>query len=189
MKRIIAAVVILTTAVSPVMSQGLGINFYAGGGLSVPMENLKDLWKTGYQGSVGLGLTPVPTLETVARFGYHAFPSKKDSTGNKDFTISEYGLDVRANLAAPGFKFRPYALIGAGFAKYEFATTTVDQVVGAALEGLEPKTKFFYCFGGGIKVNAAPKLNFYLEGRYTKISVPMGKIDYIPISMGLNLSL
>jgi opacity protein-like surface antigen len=190
MKIFITAVIAIALCTAPAAAQvSLGFNIYGGGGLSTPTTDLSDLCKSGYHGMAGLGFSPVPMLETVARFGYHSFPFKEDDDEN--FTISEYGLDVRANLAAPGLKFRPYALIGAGVAKYNFSQDIFDIISGTLgdLGSLEPKTKFFYCFGGGIKVNALPKLNFFLEGRYCKISVTEGNLDYIPITGGLNISL
>jgi opacity protein-like surface antigen len=159
---------------------GVGINLYAGGGLTLPLNDLKSACKTGYHGTAGVGYSMVPGLEAVARYAYHSLPVKDDVKSlvvfagapvADNYTIAEYGLDIRANLAAPALKVRPYALVGAGMAD------------------IPGKSKFFYAFGGGIKVAAMPKLNFFLEGRYSKVSVDEGTYDFIPLAIGLNLSL
>jgi hypothetical protein len=188
MRRIWYAIVVLNLLAAAVAAQpGLGLNLYGGGGISFPSSDLSDIGKTGYNGLVAVGISMVPSIETAARFAYNSFPVKEG--GSDKFTVSEYGVDIRANLAAPGFNFRPYALIGGGFAKYNFPTTLPAGILDGALKGIEPKTKLFYCFGGGIKVNALPKVNFFLELRYTKLAAFDKNFDYLPLSAGLNLSL
>lgn len=193
MRKSLLSLLVLLFCFGPAWGQGTGLNLYGGGGISVPMGDLKGFWESGYSGTIGVGLGLIPTLETVARFSVHTFPLDDDKYGGVDFTVHEYGLDIRANLSAPGRPFRPYALIGVGMAKYDFSEKMIDDAVAdgvsSSLEKLEPKTKFFYNIGGGFKVRAMPKLNFFLEGRYTKIQVPHGKIDYFPITIGLNISL
>ncbi|MCP4569694.1 MAG: porin family protein [FCB group bacterium] len=186
MKKIIGVMAILIILSAPVSAQsGMGINLYGGSGLTFPASDMGDMAKTGYHGSVGFGLQLVPTLETVGRVSYHSLPLKDETGSSGDFTITEYGIDVHANMADPTVKFKPYALIGAGYAKYEFSSDIID----GFLDGLKPKTKFFYAFGGGLKVNAAPKLKFFLEMRYTKISIKDASFNHFPITVGLNLSL
>ena len=181
----------LILAASAVGQAEVEIGVYAGGGLTVPTGDLSDLVKTGYNGSLGLGLNMVPTFETVARFSYNSFKLKEDTGTDGDYTVSEYGIDVRANLSAPTQGARPYALIGVGLAKIDFPSQLIEGLpseIESAYEGLKPDTRFFYCFGGGIKVQAAPRLNLFLEGRYTKISAADVNLDYFPITVGLNIS-
>lgn len=170
----------------------IGINIYAGGGLSFPMGDLGDGWKTGYHGMGAISMRFFPAVETTARYAYHSFPIDVDD-GDADFTVAEYGLDLRVNLSPPGLNFSPYALVGIGAAKFDFKINTgdpaLDDFVNAAFDQLEPETKFFYCFGGGIKVKALPRLNFFLEGRYSKIAISESDISYLPFTIGLNLSL
>ncbi len=166
MKTTIGMFAVLLLLAGPGMAQvGLGINFYGGGGLTFPSGDLNDIVKNGYHFTLGAGYSPVPMLETVGRYARHALPLDNDS--DEDFTMTEYGVDVRARIVAPGASAKPYVLIGAGFAKYDFPQAAFDDLSGAmdaALGGLEPKTKFFYCFGAGIKVSAVTKLNFFSGG-------------------------
>ena len=193
MKSIFCAAAITLLMAATVSAQiGPGLNIYGGAGLTVPTSDLSDLVKSGYHGMVGVGLRLVPTLETVARFGYHSLSLKDEVGTDGDFTVSEYGLDVRANLSAPTQGARPYALIGAGWAKFDYPEELVaglPEALGSAFGELEPETKFFYCFGGGIKVTAAPKMSFFLEARFTKLSIKEATFNYFPITVGLNLSI
>jgi hypothetical protein len=60
---------------------------------------------------------------------------------------------------------------------------------GVVLGGLEPKTKFYYCFGGGIKNKIFFKTSFFLELRYIKMTASNGNLDFLTSAAGLNLSL
>ena len=201
MKKVLVTLTLLAVLTGPAFAQvggavesvKVGLNLYGGGGLSFPAADLGDGWKTGYHGTVGVGFSFIPAVETVARYAYHSFPLDAEEDVDGDFTVSEYGLDFRVGLSAPGLNFKPYALVGAGAAKYDVSVKTgadiADQVVNEMIDAFEPKTKLYYCFGGGMKVNAFPRMNFFLEGRYTKISVPDGDAVYIPLTVGLNISL
>jgi opacity protein-like surface antigen len=183
MKKLILtlAAVMLLAGVSAAQT-GIGLNAYIGGSVAVPMNDLNKFWNTGYQGMVGVGFNLTAGLEGVARFAYNSFPDDpqaviKDANDSsfanmtQDFLIREYSLDIRANLGAPEFRMRPYALIGVGLAK------------------LNSDDKFFYSIGAGFKVTAMPRLNFFLEERYTLISFDTYDVGFIPVTLGLNLSL
>lgn len=181
MKKILMFFIFAFVLAAPLSAQvNLGLNGYAGGGISFPLKDLEKNWKTGHHGAIGVGYRLTPGLEGVGRFAYHMFPVSLpgDTAGmvapadiTQDFDIHEYGIDLRANLAAPGLNFRPYGLIGAGMAK------------------LPSEKKFFYCVGGGIKATLFPRINLFIEARYTRISVDDFDISYVPVSAGLNLSL
>jgi hypothetical protein len=184
MKWLLTTVMLLGLGAATATAQpAMGINIYAGGGIAIPSSDLNDIGKTGYHGAVAVGISPVQSIETAARFAYYSY-SLKDG-GDEKFKISEYGLDIRANLAAPGINFWPYALVGGGFAKIDFTPSALDP----SFTGVKPETKLFYCIGGGVKVYVLPKLNLFLEGRYAKLSVSDYNLDYLPISVGLNLYL
>ena len=192
MKKIIALLAVLIILGSTASAQrGMGINLYGGGGLTFPTSDLGDMTKTGYHGMLGFGLNLVPTLETVGRVAYHTLGLKDETGSDGDFTVSEYGVDVHAYMADPTVNFKPYALIGAGWTKYDFPSEITSALgdLGAGFSDLEQETKFYYAFGGGLKVDAAPKLKFFMELRYTKISVKDVSFNHFPITVGLNLSL
>lgn len=173
--------ILVSVMTAPLSAQPkIGIDGYAGGGISFPLKDLAKNWKTGHHGGIGIGYRLTPGLEGVGRYTYHMFPFSLpgDTAGivaaadiTQDFEVHEYGIDLRANLATPGLNFRPYGLIGAGLAK------------------MPDETKLFYCVGGGIKFTLFPRINLFIETRYTRISVDDFDISYVPVSAGLNLSL
>lgn len=185
----IAAILILMTA--PAIAQvSVGINLYAGAGYSSPTSDLNDITKNGFHYMAAAGYSPIPSFELTGRFAKHTLGF--EGSDDLDFEISEYGADLRASLPLPGQRIKPFALIGAGAAKLKFPQSELDQLIDdltLQLTGLEPKTKLYYSIGAGFKVNALPKLNFFLEGRYTRVNADGGDLNYFPITAGLNLSL
>jgi len=181
MKKIILILLLVSIMAGPLSAQlKIGIDGYAGGGLSFPAKDLNANWKTGQHGMLGIGYNLTPGLDAVAFYAYRTFPASPpaDTTGiiapaniTEDFKIHEYGLDLRANLAMTGMKFRPYGLVSAGMAK------------------MPKETKMFYSVGGGIKTGLMPKVYLFLEARYTHVSVDDFDISYVPVMAGLNLSL
>lgn len=174
----LTAVLLCLLAAASAAQMGLGLNAYAGGGISFPLDDLNTYWQPAYHGMLGAGFSLTPGLEGVARYAYFAFPADEDvppgesfADATDDFTAHEYGVDLRASLATPGFRFRPYGLVGAGFVK------------------MPDDSKFFYCIGGGFKVTAFPKVNFFLEARYSRVSVDDFDVGYAPVTVGLNLAL
>ena len=183
MKKIILLLGILAlTATTASAQAGIGLNLYGGGGITLPQSDLKNSFKTGTHGMLSAGISAMPQLETAARFMYIRLPLKDESNGKSHLTIQEYGIDLRVKLAPPGFGFKPFALVGAGVAKSEMSS---DQTIGL----IEAKSKFFYAFGVGAMIAFVPKVNLFIEGRYSKVSVPDGNMTYIPITAGINVSL
>jgi len=181
MKNNIMLLIVVTMMTASLSAQTkIGLDGYAGGGVGLPMKDLEANWKTGHHGSIGFGYSLTPGLEAVARYAYNLFPVSlpEDTAGiiapadiTQDFDVHEFGIDIRANLAATGLRFQPFGLIGAGMAR------------------MPAEEKMFYSIGGGIKVALLSQLNLYVEARYTRISVDDFDISYVPVTAGLNLGL
>ncbi len=173
----ILIVILMLTGISSARI-GPGLNIYAGAGINFPTDDLNTTWKDGYHGAAAIGHLLTPGLEGCLRYAYHTFPTEIDSTidpnfadTKKDFDVHEFNIDFRANLAVPVSRFRPYGLIGIGLAK------TPDE------------NKLFYCVGGGFKMSLLPKISLFLEGRYTRVTFDSFDVGYIPITLGVSLSL
>lgn len=171
-----AMMLVLMTAVASAQVS-LGLDFYAGAGISIPLQDVKTGWKIGGQGSLAAGYTVTPGLETVVRYSYYSFPTKGDkldstfANSEEKLTVKEASLEMHGQLAAPTNRVRPYGFVGLGL-----ANLTEDNF-------------FFYCVGGGLKFFAMPKINFFLEARYSWVSVTNFSVNYVPITAGINLSL
>ncbi len=155
----------------------IGLNVFAGGGLTVPLQDMKDSWKIGGHGDVGFGFSLTPGLDAGGRYHFFALPldDSPDSVSfvdtDDDLTVHEFSGEIRALLSPPGINIRPYGIIGIGFAKFP------------------DRTEFFYCVGGGLKYGIIPRLDFFIEGRYNWVSIEDYSVSYIPLSIGVSLSL
>lgn len=155
----------------------LGLDFYAGAGISIPLQDVKTGWKIGGQGSIAAGYTITPGLQTVVRYSYYSFPSKGDlldssfADSQEKLTVKEASLEMHGQLSPPTSRVRPFGFVGIGLAR------------------LPDDNFFFYCVGGGLKFPALPKVNFYIEARYNWVSVTDFSVNYVPVSAGINLSL
>ncbi len=156
---------------------GQGLDLYAGGGFSFPLTDVSGSWSNGTHGTAAIGYGLTPGLEGVGRISYHSFPVEDDpdtasfADTENDLTVHEYAGEIRAQLTPPGIQLRPYGLVGIGFAR------------------LPDKTEFFYCVGGGLKFSVLPRLNLFVEGRYSWVSVKDYSVNYFPVTVGVNLSL
>jgi len=175
---IIAIIALICLTTSPAAQVKLGFSAYAGGGVDFPMDDLNTYWKNGYHGSLGIGYRLSPGLEAVGRYGYHSMPSDTNETvdeffadSKQDIEIHEYAVDLKANLAMPGMRFRPYGFISAGWAQ------------------MPDEGEFFYGIGGGIRVIALPRIDLFLEARYNRVTIDDYDVNYIPITMGVSVNL
>lgn len=172
----IFGILLLFAAISSAQTN-MGLTLYAGGGPAAPFADVQDSWKIGGHGSAAFGFPLTGGLEGVGRYSYYSFPLGDDpdpvsfADTDDDLTIHEFAAEVRAQLAPPGVKIRPYGIIGAGLA------------------GPPNRTEFFYCVGGGFRFSAAPNIDFFVEGRYSLISVEDYSVSYIPITIGLQIAI
>jgi len=172
----IFGILLLFAGISPAQTI-MGLNLYGGGGLTAPFADVEDSWKVGGHGSVAFGYPLTAGLEGAGRYSYHSFPlgDNPDSVSfadvNDHLIIHEFAGEVRAQLTPPGLKIRPYGIIGAGLA------------------GLPDRTEFFYCVGGGFKFSAAPNIDFFIEGRYSLISVEDYSVSYVPVTIGIHIAI
>jgi len=183
MKIIYTVIAIILMAASTASAQiGLGLNLSAGGGLSLPVSDLSGNWKTGYHGMAAISFSRIPQMEPAVRYAYHRFAAKNDAGSGTHLTIQEYGLDLKVKLSPPGLGVKPYALVGAGAAKAKLSDDSSSTI---SFSG----TKFYYAFGGGILIGLIPRVDFFTEIRYTRISVSSGSVGCVPITVGLNLGI
>jgi len=178
MKAVLSAAIILILMAGTASAQvSMGLDFYGGGGISIPLQDVKTGWKIGGQGSLAAGYAVTPGLETVVRYSYLSFPTKSDlldssfANSEEKLTVHEASLELHGQLAAPTNRARPYGLVGLGLAN------------------LPDDNYFFYCVGGGLKIFAMPSVNFFVEVRYSWVSVTNFSVNYVPLTAGINLSL
>ena len=171
---VVVLLVVLAACTSAVTSAGLNLSI--GGGMAVPLQDLKTYWKAGASGAAVIGYKLTPGFEPALRYAMSLFPSRGERNETfaktyEDMTLKEFAGEIRAHLTPPGFRMRPYGLAGAGAA------------------WVPNKGRFYYYIGGGIRAALMPRLDLFMEGRYAVVSIGDYTISYIPLNIGISLAL
>jgi opacity protein-like surface antigen len=159
------------------------ISFGIGGGVSVPVADAKDAFKTGYNG------------QGFVRFNLHGLPIQP----RIEFSLSHFDLDevkvgttgtgqVMAGLANLEFPLlqtgpiRPYIVAGVGAYNLE---TELDNATTSASD-----TKFGVNGGGGVMLHFGHTISAYAEARVDNVFTDEGFIDtkqiqVVPVTFGV----
>lgn len=178
MKRSVVTLVatgMLTAALAaPAAAQARGYVGF-GAGLSLPMGNFGDTYKTGWLGQVIAGITGANGMLGGRIDGMYV---KHSVDGVSDASTRLLGAngDVVLSLGSMAAKLRPYVLGGLGF-------FNVKSKVGS-IEG-PGDTKFAFNLGAGLTVKAGSRMAVFLEGRYISVQTEGSSTGFIPISIGL----
>lgn len=179
MKKVFLAVasfasVALSATASPAQSTkpvSLGISI----GAAIPVGDLGDDYKTGYNGTVSLGLNSVGSPVGFRIDGMYNKLGVKDDrvVALPDIILTS----ANANLvyALPGVGIRPYLIGGAGIYGYK------SDVSGA-------KTNTDFGLNGGIGA-AFPLSGFttFIEARYHHIFTDGVATQFVPVTFGISL--
>jgi opacity protein-like surface antigen len=190
MKRIgLLCCVLLVSCTGSFAQNPVPISIYAGGGISFPLEpdaNFASESNSGYNVSVTLGYKVLPMLEFQARVEHTRFGN--DVPGeieDYDWRMTLIGGAVKAGLAAPRMKYRPYVLagFGAGISKRN------EGLVGTIITypGVAERTDTYYDVGGGIEVPLTSMVTLFAQGRYVYINAQPEAISYLPLTVGIKL--
>ena len=144
-------------------------SLYIQGGASLPQEDFKDVYKLGYHGAGGLGISIFPKVEAVGRVSYHkhslesvpsllGVDSSVDVDGG-DLTMLMYGADLKLNLGV--LVTNPYLLAGYGWAKSDIEDVTFSASGVEHTETFDSHTENYWILGGGIEFSRT-----FIEGRY-----------------------
>jgi hypothetical protein len=143
----------------------------AGGG-SLPMSDLSNTTKTGYNGTVALGIN-LPFIPVGLRVdgAYNAF-SEKAAGGAKLHVMSATGNIV---WKLPSIGVSPYLIGGAGL---------YMPVVTAPGATSVTEHKFGWNAGAGINLPLTV-FKAFVEARYNRISVNGSSIEFVPVTVGI----
>jgi opacity protein-like surface antigen len=144
-------------------------NLYLQGGVSLPQEDFKELYKYGYHGSAGIGFSILPRMELIGRGSYHKYSVESISrilpdqesidVSGGDLTMIMYGADLKLNLGALGMN--PYLLGGYGWAKFDIKDVTVTAFGFEDVYEFPSHTENYMVLGGGLEFTRT-----FIEGRY-----------------------
>jgi len=143
----------------------------AGGG-AMPMSDLSDVSKTGYNGTLAIALK-LPMIPVGLRFdgAYNHFGSKLD---NSSLNVASVTGNVTYNL--PSIGVSPYVIGGAGMYS--------SIVTGGTLPSSARSNDFGWNAGAGVKL---PLLVFsaFVEARYNHVTVDGGSMKFTPVTFGI----
>lgn len=175
------------------------VTIYASGAISVPASpsSFKDSFKTGFHGSLGIGMKLSPGFQLVGKIETHQFNVNFDNDlalsaiagidGGKN-KIWMYGVDGRFSIGVPAAPIKPFFLIGVGLASIsqtDFSST--DPLATSALNSVLPEsqTKIYYNIGGGIDLMSTPAFAFFAQVRYVTVATEVSSSSFIPFSVGV----
>jgi hypothetical protein len=175
MKKLIsglaAAALIFGASTLPAQS---AVNIGIAAGAAIPVGDFADFVKTGYNGTVFLGIKPALSPVGFRVDGmYNKFLGRNDlGADHPDASI----IGGTANLVyyLPGVGIRPYVIGGAGY-------------YGLKLDapGQERTGKFGVNGGAGAQF-ALSGFNVFLEARFHHVSTEGGSTQFVPVIFGLS---
>jgi len=199
MKKILAILAILLTfgAVASAQIPSSPVSLYVGGALSIPTapESFTTSFKSGYHGSLGLGLDLNPAFELIGKVEYHTFSfdfdqAAADMTGFSGGTnkMWMFGADVKFGPSLPAMPVKPYFLGGAGVAnikqsEFEGPTSLTLSVLNAFVS--EDQTDFYWNAGAGFTLLSSPAFSLFAQARYVSIATEGEASSFIPVTIGL----
>ena len=176
MQRSAISMVLTTFALLLVSSEAHAQKPFAflGGGFTIPTGAYKDTVKTGWAGTVGVGLNIGKQGAWVDVEGYYGSNNFKGTSKDKNRLASLMG--AVGYMFSPGKKVRPYLTAGAGFLtkRLKSATSTVNT----------SETKFAYTGAAGLSFEVGPKTSLYVEGRWLGSS----GTNVVPVLVGIILN-
>ena len=143
----------------------------AGGG-ALPMSDMSDVSKTGYNGTVAMAIKlPFIPLGLRVDGAYNGFSSKVDN-GPKLNVVSATG-NLTWNL--PSIGVSPYLIGGAG----------LYMPTGTA-PGLASSTENHFGWNAGAGINLPMSfVHAFLEARYNNVSLDNGSMKFVPVTVGI----
>ena len=165
------------------------VSFGIGGGVSVPVADAKDAFKTGFngQGFVRLNLNQLPIMPrldfTFSRFDIDDVKiGMPGASGNGQIFAGIANLQYSIMPAGP---IRPYIVAGIG--AYN-SKVTIDGVPSSSLP--DSRTDFGINGGAGVTFKIGNMVSGYAEGRVDNVFSKKGftsadQIQVVPVTFGL----
>ena len=165
-----------------------GAMFRIGGGATIPTGDIKDFYKTGFDGTVSVGYHP-GTWPVGIRFdgNYDRLSGKDFTVGGVTSTISNVaiwsGTGELTLGVPPMMHVTPYAVGGGGI--YHFSNFGAGNGSGTNNDN-GSVNKFGWNLGGGIGFGMGGS-QLFLESRYTRVNMGSGNgnVTFIPVIIGL----
>jgi hypothetical protein len=141
-------------------------------GAAIPVGDLSDGFNTGYNGTIGLGLSSIGTPIGIRFEGmYNHFGAKDELVNQPDIRIIAGTANLEYSL--PGVGIRPYLIGGAGYYSMKL---DVDNAESFNKFGLN---------GGIGAVFPLSGFNTYVEARFHHVFTENSATQFIPVVFGI----
>jgi opacity protein-like surface antigen len=164
---------------------GLYVNL--GGGANFPLSDLKNGYKTGWNGTASLGWHPVDWPVGVRIDGaYDRLMGKTLATVGTVPNVAVWSALGNLTLKVPNLMgVSPYLIGGAGLYHLSGYNTTTTTTYGTTSSS-SSANKFGWNAGGGISFNWGTA-GLFVESRYTRISTEGTAAKYVPLIAGVTI--
>ncbi len=177
MKKVLAAIVFMTLMGGFASAQS-PLSFYAGGGIIMQDRpgTFDEYYDIGLHLTGGAGYQVFPLLEAVGKLEYHRYANAIDNVEDGAIKMLMYGVDLKLTPWVPVSKFKPYGLVGAGWASIKQDDFTgeglsnPDVAAFVSALSLDDPTEFYYSFGGGVEWQLKPMLSAFLQAKYVTVT-------------------
>ncbi len=166
-----ASPLVTTSAQAQVVDQARAVSFGIGGGASLPVSDLGEVFDTGWHGQASLAFN-AGGLGLRIDGMYHSLP---ESGHDHDLRVLAGVLNANFRLS-PGATVQPYLSAGAGI--YNLRLDEDDE------EDSIDTTRFGLNGGAGLRFRLTG-LSTFLEARYHHIFTEGGSSQLIPITVGI----
>lgn len=156
-----------TSSAQSAKAVSLGIS----GGAAIPTGDFADVYKTGFNGTVSLGINSVGTPVGIRVDGMFNQFSEKDDFDRPDYRI--LGATVNLVYALPGTGIRPYLIGGGGYYGQKPDVTGAKSVNDFGLNG---------GLGASFPLSG---FNTFIEARYHHIMSEVAT-QFIPVTFGIS---
>ncbi|HOP06972.1 MAG TPA: outer membrane beta-barrel protein [candidate division Zixibacteria bacterium] len=209
MKKVLFAMVLTLVLAGIASAQGPKINFYAGGGMALPMgpDDFKDYWKSGISFGGGVGFQQSANMELKAMLFYNKFDVDED--GMIEEIEEAYGIDAsgleidggemtaieimgvfKYSLGLPEAPARPYLLGSVGITAMKVAEATISygSEYGSETTPETTESKLSFGVGGGVDIKIGATTALFAEAQYMYVSTEGDAITYLPIRGGIKFT-
>lgn len=182
MKRIVSVVLaaggaLLLSAASAQAQVSVGV----GGGLTIPIGDFGDGFKTGWHGLANVGYDLPSGLGLRGDFYYGQNSVDVTGASGKAKLAGGFG-NVLYNFKGAG-TIHPYVLGSLGFINAK------GDVSAGGVSASGSETKIAFGGGAGVKFKAGSDANIFVEGRYISVNTSGSKTNFIPITVGVSFGL
>lgn len=170
-------------AASVAGAQGFpGVHFGIAGGAVFPTGDARDIYDTGYHGSVMLNFNPPLSPVGIRLEGMYARTNEKN-LGNTSGNVQIGGGTVNLVIGPRRVMVRPYFVGGGGVYQVRFSETA------NLVTTRETQTRFGWNAGGGLSFALGPAATMFIEARYTRIDMKpnpfvQNHFALVPVTVG-----